>query len=119
MPEWHEVVKNTRVLAFSEDDSWTVDSEEVELDELDVLAAFGVGKGSAKMPEEEVRKIEIAHPKAFCRSAKAGGARVCGVMTAEGADAESGMKYAKIIGDKETAGARPLRNGGEAGCNIR
>ena len=24
------------------------------------LAAFGVGKGSAKMPEEEVRKIEIA-----------------------------------------------------------
>ena len=24
------------------------------------LAAFGVGKGSAKMPEDEVRKIEIA-----------------------------------------------------------
>ena len=24
------------------------------------FAAFGVGKGSAKMPEEEVRKIEIA-----------------------------------------------------------
>lgn len=27
------------------------------------LAAFGVGKGSAKMPEEEVRKIEVA----YCR----------------------------------------------------
>jgi hypothetical protein len=26
------------------------------------LAAFGVGKGSAKMPEEEVCKIEIAYP---------------------------------------------------------
>ena len=26
------------------------------------LAAFGVGKGSAKMPEEEVRKIEIRLP---------------------------------------------------------
>src|SRR6478609_7746703 len=35
------------------------------------LAAFGVGKGSAKMPEEEVRKIEIAYPQAFCRAAKA------------------------------------------------
>jgi hypothetical protein len=35
-------------------------------EEVDVaLAAFGVGKGSAKMPEEEVRKIEIAYPKAF------------------------------------------------------
>ncbi|HEY6620418.1 MAG TPA: hypothetical protein VIY68_12790 [Steroidobacteraceae bacterium] len=48
------------------------------------LAAFGVGKGSAKMPEAEVRKIEIAYPQAFCRAAKAGGARVCGVMTAVG-----------------------------------
>ncbi len=29
------------------------------------LAPFGVGKGSAKMPEEEVRKIEIVYPQAF------------------------------------------------------
>jgi uncharacterized protein YbjT (DUF2867 family) len=53
--------------------------------------------------EEEVRKIEIAYPQAFCRAAKAGGARVCGVMTAGGADPEAGMKYAKIIGEKEKA----------------
>jgi len=72
--------------------------------EVDVaLAAFGVGKGSAKMPEEQVRRIEIAYPLAFCRAARAGGARVCGVMTAVGADPESGMKYAKIIGEKEKA----------------
>src|SRR5580693_3002632 len=67
------------------------------------LAAFGVGKGSAKMPEEEVRKIEIVYPEAFCRAAKAGGARVCGVMTAAGANPGAGMKYAKIIGEKEKA----------------
>jgi len=67
------------------------------------LAAFGVGKSSAKMPEEEVRKIEIGYPEAFCRAAKAGGARVCGVMTAAGANPKSGMKYAKIIGEKEKA----------------
>jgi uncharacterized protein YbjT (DUF2867 family) len=67
------------------------------------LAAFGVGKGSAKMPEAELRKVEIAYPLAFCRAAKAGGARVCGVMTAAGADPESGMRYAKIIGEKEKA----------------
>jgi len=41
------------------------------------VAAFGVGQGSTKMPEDEVRKIEIAYPEAFCRAAKAGGARVC------------------------------------------
>jgi len=67
------------------------------------LAAFGVGKGSAKMNEDEVRKIEIAYPQAFCRAAKAGGARVCGVMTAAGANTESGIKYTKIFGEKEKA----------------
>src|SRR4030095_1716204 len=67
------------------------------------LAAFGVGKGSARMPEKEVRKIEITYPKAFCRAAKAGGARVGGVMTAVGADPEARMKYTKIIGEKEKA----------------
>ena len=72
--------------------------------EFDVaLAAFGIGKGSAKMPEEEVRKIEIAYPLAFCRAAKAAGVRVCGVMTAAGADPKAGMKYARIIGEKQKA----------------
>jgi uncharacterized protein YbjT (DUF2867 family) len=72
--------------------------------EIDIaLTAFGVGKGSAKMPEEEVRKIEIAYPQAFCRAAKAGGARVCGLMTAAGADPKAAMKYTKIIGEKEKA----------------
>src|SRR6478672_425619 len=57
------------------------------------LAAFGVGKGSAKMTDEEVRRVEVAYPRAFCRAAKTGGARVCGVMTAAGANPESGMRY--------------------------
>jgi uncharacterized protein YbjT (DUF2867 family) len=67
------------------------------------LAAFGVGKGSANMAEEDVRKIEIAYPHAFCRAARAGGVRVCGVMTAVGADPRAGVKYARIIGEKEKA----------------
>jgi uncharacterized protein YbjT (DUF2867 family) len=67
------------------------------------LAAFGVGKGSAKMPDAEVRRIEIDYPLAFCRAAKAGGARVCGVMTAVSADSHSTIKYVRIIGDKEKA----------------
>ena len=67
------------------------------------LAAFGVGKGSAKMREDEVRKIEVAYPHAFLRAAKAGGARVGGVMTAMGADPAARMKYMRIIGEKEKA----------------
>lgn len=65
------------------------------------LAAFGVGRGSAKMPDEEVRKIEITYPTAFASAAKAGGARVLAMMTAAGADSQSSTKYLRNIGDKE------------------
>src|SRR5579862_4841006 len=65
------------------------------------LAAFGVGKGSAKMADEEVRKIEITYPTAFASAAKAGGARVLAMMTAVGADSRSATKYLRNIGDKE------------------
>jgi uncharacterized protein YbjT (DUF2867 family) len=65
------------------------------------LAAFGVGKGSAKMADEEVRRIEITYPTAFAAAAKAGGARVLAMMTAVGADVRSSTKYLRNIGDKE------------------
>jgi len=67
------------------------------------LAAFGVGKGSAKMTDAQVRTIEVEYPAAFCRAARAGGARVGGVMTAAGADRGSRMRYARILGEKEEA----------------
>jgi uncharacterized protein YbjT (DUF2867 family) len=65
------------------------------------FAAFGVGKGSAQMDDEEVRKIEIAYPTAFASAAKAAGARVLAMMTAAGADSRSSTKYLRNIGDKE------------------
>jgi uncharacterized protein YbjT (DUF2867 family) len=65
------------------------------------LAAFGVGKGSAKMADEQVRKIEITYPTAFASAAKAGGARVLAMMTAAGADPQSSTRYLRNMGDKE------------------
>jgi uncharacterized protein YbjT (DUF2867 family) len=69
------------------------------------LAAFGVGKGSAKMADEEVRKIEITYPTAFASAAKAGGARVLAMMTAAGADSQSSTSYRRNMGDKEKKSA--------------
>ena len=66
-----------------------------------VLAAFGVGKGSAKMRDEDVRKVEITYPTAFASAGKAGGARVLAMMTAAGADSQSSTKYLRNMGDKE------------------
>jgi uncharacterized protein YbjT (DUF2867 family) len=67
------------------------------------FCAIGVGKGSRKMPEPEVRKIEVTYPQAFAKGCKAGGILSMGLMTAAGSDIKSSFTYARIIGEKETA----------------
>jgi uncharacterized protein YbjT (DUF2867 family) len=72
------------------------------------LVAFGVGKGSAKMTDEEVRKIEVTYPTAFASAAKQGGARVLAMMTAAGANSRSRSKYLRTIGDKVPPNCRSV-----------
>jgi uncharacterized protein YbjT (DUF2867 family) len=67
------------------------------------FCAIGVGKGSHKMPEAEVRKIEVQYPEAFAKGCKAGGVLSLGLMTAAGSDIKSSFTYARIIGEKEKA----------------
>ena len=67
------------------------------------FCAIGVGKGSQKMPEAEVRKIEVQYPEAFAKGCKAGGVLSLGLMTAAGSDIKSSFAYARIIGEKEKA----------------
>jgi uncharacterized protein YbjT (DUF2867 family) len=67
------------------------------------FCAIGVGKGSQKMPEAEVRKIEVQFPEAFAKGCKAGGVLSLGLMTAAGANIKSSFSYARIIGEKEKA----------------
>jgi uncharacterized protein YbjT (DUF2867 family) len=67
------------------------------------FCAIGVGKGSQKMPEAEVRKIEVKYPEAFAKGCKAGGVLSVGLMTAAGSDINSSFTYVRIIGEKEKA----------------
>ena len=67
------------------------------------FCAIGVGKGSQKMPEAEVRKVEVQYPEAFAKGCKAGGVLAMGLMTAAGSDIESSFTYVRIIGEKEQA----------------
>lgn len=67
------------------------------------FCAIGVGKGSQKMPEAEVRKIEVQYPEAFAKGCKAGGVLSLGLMTAVGSDIKSSFTYVRIIGEKEKA----------------
>jgi uncharacterized protein YbjT (DUF2867 family) len=81
----------------------TVESEAREAGATVGFCAIGVGKGSQKMPEAEVRKIEVQYPEAFAKGCKAGGVLSMGLMTAAGANIKSSFTYVRIIGEKEKA----------------
>lgn len=67
------------------------------------FCAIGVGKGSRKMPDSQVRKVEIEYPAAFAKGCKAAGIISLGVLSAAGVDSKSWLKYVRIIGEKEQA----------------
>ena len=67
------------------------------------FCAIGIGKGSQKMLEAEVRKVEVQYPEAFAKGCKAGGVLSMGLMTAAGSDIKSSFTYVRIIGEKEKA----------------
>jgi uncharacterized protein YbjT (DUF2867 family) len=67
------------------------------------FCAIGIGKGSGKMPEAEVRKIEVHYPEAFAKGCKAGGVLCMGLMTAAGSDIKSSFAFVRVIGEKEKA----------------
>lgn len=67
------------------------------------LCAIGVGKGSQKMPEAELRRIEVQYSEHFAKGCKAGGVLSLGLMTAAGSDIKSSVRYVRIIGEKEKA----------------
>jgi uncharacterized protein YbjT (DUF2867 family) len=67
------------------------------------LCTIGIGKGSLKMPEADVRKVEVQYPEAFAKGCKAGGVLSLGLMTAAGADSKSPFPNVRIMGEKEKA----------------
>jgi uncharacterized protein YbjT (DUF2867 family) len=111
------VVVNRRVTAASGDDPRLV---EVVVNDLSKLAGavslaarragatvgictIGIGKGSRKMSDADVKRVEIEYPREFARGCKDGGVLSFGLMTAAGADPKASSKYLAIMGEKEKA----------------
>jgi hypothetical protein len=72
-------------------------------DRVSAVSCVGVGSGSAKWTEEELKQLEIGVVGAFARGVRqAGVAQFC-LLSAAGAAARSRIRYARIMGLKEAA----------------
>jgi len=66
-------------------------------------SCVGVGKGSAKWSEEDLKALEIGVVAGFARGCHAGGITHFALLSAAGSNAKSRIRYARIMGLKEEA----------------
>jgi uncharacterized protein YbjT (DUF2867 family) len=64
-------------------------------------SCVGVGKGSMKWSEEQLKALEIGVVGGFARGCQAGGITRFSLLSAAGSDAKSRIRYARIMGLKE------------------
>jgi uncharacterized protein YbjT (DUF2867 family) len=66
-------------------------------------ACVGVGQGSMKWGEEELKALEIGVVGGFARGCRAGGITRFSLLPAAGSTAKSRIRYARVMGLKEEA----------------
>ena len=64
-------------------------------------SCIGIGKGSQSWSEADIQKLEIGMVGAFARGCHAGGIERFGLLSAAGSSANSVIRYARIMGQKE------------------
>ncbi len=64
-------------------------------------SCVGVGKGSMKWSEEELKALEIRVVGGFARGCHAGGVARFALLSAAGSTAKSRIRYARVMGLKE------------------
>jgi hypothetical protein len=64
-------------------------------------SCVGVGKGSMKWSEEELKALEIGVAGGFARGCHAGGVAQFALLSAVGSTAKSGIRYVRVMGLKE------------------
>ena len=64
-------------------------------------SCVGVGKGSMKWSEEELKALEIGVVGGFARGCRAGGITRFSLLSAAGSTAKSRIRYVRVMGLKE------------------
>jgi uncharacterized protein YbjT (DUF2867 family) len=72
-----------------------------EGDRVSAVSCVGVGSGSSRWSEEQLKQLEIGVVGAFARGVRQAGVSQFCLLSAVGADASSRIKYVRMMGLKE------------------
>jgi uncharacterized protein YbjT (DUF2867 family) len=100
-PRVRQVILDTAATPFPEEISKLAQSLVAEGDPVYGASCVGVGKGSIKWSEEQLKTLEIGVVGGFARGCQAGGITQFSLLSAAGSTPKSRIRYARVMGLKE------------------
>jgi len=100
-PRVRQVVLDTAAAQFPADVTKLAQSIVTHGDPVYGASCVGVGKGSLKWSEEELKALEIGVVGGFARGCQAGGITRFSLLSAAGSTSKSRIRYARVMGLKE------------------
>jgi uncharacterized protein YbjT (DUF2867 family) len=96
-----EVILNTAATQFPAEVAKLAQSMVAQGDPVYGASCVGVGKGSMKWSEEDLKALEIGVVGGFACGCQAGGITRFSLLSAAGSTAKSRIRYARVMGLKE------------------
>ena len=100
-PRLRQVIVDTAAAQFPADVTKLAQSMVAQGDPVYGASCVGVGKGSMKWSEEDLRDLEIGVVGGFARGCHTGGITQFALLSAVGSTAKSRFRYVRIMGLKE------------------
>src|ERR1700757_2253392 len=95
-PRVRQVVLDTADAQFPEEVTNLAQSMVAQGDPVYAASCVGVGKGSMKWSEEELKALEIGVVGGFARGCQAGGIQQFSLLSAVGSTAKSRIRYVRV-----------------------
>jgi uncharacterized protein YbjT (DUF2867 family) len=96
-----EVIMDTAAIQFPADMTKLAQSMIAQGDPVYGASCVGVGQGSLKWSEEDLKALEVGVVGGFARGCHAGGITEFSLLSAAGSTVKSRIRYARIMGLKE------------------
>lgn len=100
-PRVRQVILDTAAVQFPADVSKLAQSMVALGDPVYEASCVGVGKGSLKWSEEQLKALEIGVVGGFARGCRAGGISQFSLLSAVGSSSKSRIRYVRVMGLKE------------------
>jgi uncharacterized protein YbjT (DUF2867 family) len=102
-PRVRQVALDTRANGFTDDVARLAQDLVGQGDPVYAASCVGVGSGSMKWTEDQLKALEVGVVGGFARGCHAGGINHFSLLSAVGSDPKSRFRYVRVMGMKEAA----------------